>query len=171
MTAFGQALPELGGSSFAMSQHVPTIRKRTLSRPRDLAMPAARMVLVRYSRFVGLMKMALPAIAAALLGLIVVWPKVAPRDEAFQIAFANFNIKAVDTLSMTKPRYFGTDDKNLPFTVTADIATQVDPQTQVVALGKSGRRLEPQGRRRHGAQFRCRILPAKGRNAGPDGPC
>jgi lipopolysaccharide export system protein LptC len=106
------------------------------SRPRDLVAPAARMVHARYSRFVGLMKVALPAIAAALLGLIVVWPKVAPRDEAFQLAFANFNLKAVDTLSMTKPRYFGTDNQNLPFTLTADTATQVDPQTQAVALEK-----------------------------------
>ncbi|MDR3439542.1 LPS export ABC transporter periplasmic protein LptC [Telmatospirillum sp.] len=105
-----------------------------LSRPRNLVGPAARLMQARYSRFVGLMKMALPAIAAALLGLVVVWPKVAPRDHAFQIAFANFNLKAVDTLSMTKPRYFGTDDKNLPFTVTADTATQVDAQTQAVAL-------------------------------------
>jgi lipopolysaccharide export system protein LptC len=116
-----------------MSQRIAAIPK-VLSRPRDLVAPAARLVHARYSRFVGLMKMALPAIAAALLGLVVVWPKVAPRDEAFQLAFANFNLKAVDTLSMTKPRYFGTDDKNLPFTLTADTATQADPKTQAIAL-------------------------------------
>lgn len=116
-----------------MSKPIAAIPK-SFSRPRDLVGPATRLVQARYSRFVGLMKMALPAIAAALLGLIFVWPKVAPRDEAFQLAFANFNPKTVDTLSMTKPRYFGTDDKNLPFTVTADTATQVDSQTQAVAL-------------------------------------
>lgn len=109
---------------------------KTLSRPRTLVGPAARLMQARYTRFVGLMKMALPAIAAALLGLIFVWPKVAPRDEAFQIAFANFNVKTIDTLSMVKPRYFGTDDKNLPFTVTADSATQVDQQNTAVALEK-----------------------------------
>lgn len=114
----------------------PNPVSKPLPRPRDLVGPAARLVQVRYTRFVGLMKMALPAIAAALLGLIFVWPKVAPRDEAFQVAFANFNMKAVDTLSMTKPRYFGTDDKNLPFTLTADTATQVDPQNMAVALEK-----------------------------------
>lgn len=107
-----------------------------LPSPRKLVGPAARMMQARYSRFVGLMKMALPAVAAALLGLVVVWPKVAPRDQAFQIAFANFNIKAVDTSSMVQPRYFGTDDKNLPFSVTADTATQVDPVSQSVALEK-----------------------------------
>ncbi|PKU23426.1 LPS export ABC transporter periplasmic protein LptC [Telmatospirillum siberiense] len=118
-----------------MSPRATPISK-TLSRPRDLVGPAARLLQARYSRFVGLMKMALPAIAAALLGLIFVWPKLAPRDEAFQVAFANFNMKAVDTLSMAKPRYFGTDDKNLPFTLTADTATQVDQQNMAVALEK-----------------------------------
>jgi lipopolysaccharide export system protein LptC len=91
-------------------------------------------VRVGYSRFVALMRVALPAMAAALLGLIVAWPRVAPRDHAFQIAFANFDAKKVDTLSMINPHYYGTDDKNLPYTVTADVGTQVDRDTQAVAL-------------------------------------
>lgn len=95
---------------------------------------AVRSVLARYSRFVGLMKVMLPAIAAALLGLVVVWPKLAPRDSAFRDAFAGFNMKTVDTLSMQNPRYYGTDNKNLPFAVTATLATQVDQQNMVVSL-------------------------------------
>jgi lipopolysaccharide export system protein LptC len=91
-------------------------------------------VLTGYSRFVGLMKLALPATAAALLGLLIVWPRLAPRDEEFQIAFANFNAKGIDTQSMVNPRYFGTDDKNQPFTVTAEIGTQVDQEAQAVSL-------------------------------------
>jgi lipopolysaccharide export system protein LptC len=93
-------------------------------------------VLTGYSRFVGLMKLALPATAVALLGLIMAWPRLAPRDEQFQMAFANFNAKSIDTQSMVNPRYYGTDDKNLPFTVTAEIGTQVDPETQAVSLDK-----------------------------------
>jgi len=87
-----------------------------------------------YSRFVGLMKLALPAIAVALLGLIVVWPKLAPRDEEFQVAFANFNAKSVDTQSMANPRYFGTDDKNQPYSVAADVSTEVDAEAQSFSL-------------------------------------
>ncbi len=113
-----------------------TSNGRTTSRRRRLGHGAGLAVLTGYSRFVGLMKVVLPATAAALLGLVVVWPKLAPRDAAFKLAFANFNLKSVDTLSMTKPRYFGTDDKNLPYTVTAKVGTQVDPQTFVVALEK-----------------------------------
>lgn len=91
-------------------------------------------MLTGYSRFVGLMKLALPATAVAILGIIMAWPRLAPRDEEFQVAFANFNAKAIDTQSMINPRYFGTDEKNLPYTVTADIGTQIDEQEQMVQL-------------------------------------
>lgn len=93
-----------------------------------------RSMLARYSRFVGLMKIALPAVAAALLGLVVIWPKVAPRDDVFRAAFANFNIKSVDTQSMQNPHYYGTDNQNTPFSVTANYASQVDVQNNVMSL-------------------------------------
>jgi lipopolysaccharide export system protein LptC len=93
-------------------------------------------VLTGYSRFVGLMKLALPATAVALLGLIVAWPRLMPQDKQFKVAFANFNAKGVDTQSVINPRYYGTDDKNLPFTVTAEVGTQVDQELQAVSLDK-----------------------------------
>lgn len=94
----------------------------------------ARPAPARYSRFVGMMKIALPSAAAALLGLVVIWPKVAPRDSVFRHAFANFNIKAIDTQSMQNPHYYGTDNQNVPFSVTANYATQVDVQNNVLSL-------------------------------------
>ena len=93
-------------------------------------------MLTGYSRFVGMMKLALPATAVAILGVIVAWPRLAPRDEQFQVAFANFNAKSVDTQSMVNPRYYGTDDKNQPFTLTAEIGTQIDQQAQQIQLEK-----------------------------------
>ncbi|HVI52756.1 MAG TPA: LPS export ABC transporter periplasmic protein LptC [Candidatus Sulfotelmatobacter sp.] len=93
-----------------------------------------RTMLVRYTRFVSLMKMLLPAIAAALLGLVVIWPKIAPRDTVFREAFANFNIKTIDTQSMQNPHYYGTDNRNMPFSVTANYASQVDLQNNVMSL-------------------------------------
>src|ERR1700748_2408346 len=91
-------------------------------------------MLTGYSRFVGMMKLALPATAVAILGIVAAWPRLAPRDEQFQVAFAGFNAKNVDTQSMVNPRYYGTDDKNQPFTLTADIGTQIDQQAQLVQL-------------------------------------
>jgi lipopolysaccharide export system protein LptC len=94
-------------------------------------------MLTGYSRFVGMMKLALPATAVALLGLLIVWPKLAPRDEEFRVAFANFKAtQGIDTQSMVNPRYFGTDDKNQPFTVTAELGTQVDQELQAVSMDR-----------------------------------
>jgi len=91
-------------------------------------------MLTGYSRFVGMMKLALPATAVAILGIIAAWPRLAPRDEQFKVAFANFNAKSVDTQSMVNPRYYGTDDKNQPYTLTAEIGTQIDQQLQQFQL-------------------------------------
>jgi lipopolysaccharide export system protein LptC len=117
-------LPFDRGRGGRRSWHVSQQRRRA----------AGLWMLTGYSRFVRLMKLALPATAVALLGLIVAWPRLAPRDGQFEVAFANFNAKSIDTQSMINPRYFGTDDKNLPFTVTAAIGTQVDQEAQAVTL-------------------------------------
>ena len=90
----------------------------------------------RYSRFVGLMKIILPAVAAALLGLVVVWPRISPHRERTAVDFSQPDAARVDTLSIRNPKYYGTDQKNVPFTVTADIATQLDPESLVVTLEK-----------------------------------
>jgi len=105
--------------------------------PPRRARAVARALRPRYSRFVGLMKVLLPAAAAALLGLIVVWPRIAPTHrERIPVSFLQSDAARVDTLSIRNPRYYGTDDKNLPFTITADVATQLDPQNSVVTLEK-----------------------------------
>jgi lipopolysaccharide export system protein LptC len=96
--------------------------------------PAPRALRPRYSRFVGLMKVVLPAVAAALLGLLVVWPRLSPQRQAPTVAFSQPDEARVDNLSVHNPKYYGTDEKNLPFTVTADVATQLDPKNMVVTL-------------------------------------
>ena len=115
----------LGGGPNSRRWHVTQRRRQ-----------AGLWMLTGYSRFVGLMKLALPATAVAILGLIMAWPRLAPREEEFQVAFANFNAKSIDTQSVVNPRYYGTDDKNLPYTLTADIGTQIDQQEQMVQLEK-----------------------------------
>jgi len=105
------------------------------SGPVRRAPPAPRALRPRYSRFVGLMKVMLPAVAASLLGLLVVWPSLSPAHrERLAAGQPRVDAARFDTLSIRNPRYYGTDDKNLPFTVTADVATQLDPQNLVVTL-------------------------------------
>ncbi len=95
-----------------------------------LALPAYR----RYSRFVRLMKVLLPSLAAVLLVLVVIWPRLAMHDDRFSIGFAKLSPEAVQTLSMINARYFGVDQNNHPYTVTADVATQEDSQTGIIDL-------------------------------------
>jgi lipopolysaccharide export system protein LptC len=77
-----------------------------------------------YSLFVTTMKVALPALAAALVLLLVVWPQVAPEGNHFRIGVADLQPEQAKNLSMVNPRFRGRDDKSRPYTVVADVATQ-----------------------------------------------
>jgi lipopolysaccharide export system protein LptC len=79
--------------------------------------PVAESV-AQYSRFVRVMKIALPSAAGFLLLLIVVLPFLRQENERFRIGTSLVKEDAT-TLSMTNARYFGTDDKGQPFNVTA----------------------------------------------------
>ena len=61
----------------------------------------------RHSRFVGTMKVLLPALAAALIGIVVVWPGAFDRDQMLQISFAALRRGEAEALTMERPRYQG----------------------------------------------------------------
>lgn len=87
-----------------------------------------------YSRFVGIMKIVLPSIAAVLLLLLVVWPHLSSLDDRFHIGFAKISPDQVQALTMVNARYFGVDERNQPFTVTADSASEEDPKAGIIVL-------------------------------------
>lgn len=109
-------------------KHKPR-RKRRLLTARQGEGP-----LVRYSRFVGWMQIVLPSLAAVLLALVLAWPKLMQDDDRFQIGFAKLSPKEVETLSMVNSRYFGVDQANRPFAVSADLAVQQPGDADLVAL-------------------------------------
>ncbi|MEO0035132.1 MAG: hypothetical protein RLZZ501_1155 [Pseudomonadota bacterium] len=86
--------------------------------------PAPAGPFARYSRFVGIMKVVLPALAAVLLGLVVVWPKLTLEHEGFQIGFAKMPLKEVDTLAMRNAQYYGLNQANRPYALSAEVAVQ-----------------------------------------------
>lgn len=90
----------------------------------------------RYSRFVRVMKILLPSLAAVLLGLVVAWPRLAVEDERFHVGWANLSPKSVESLAMVNARYFGIDESNHPFTITSKKAVQVDSQSGIVELAE-----------------------------------
>ncbi len=104
-------------------------RKRWLLKARQGEGPLAR-----YSRFVGWMQIVMPSLAAVLLALVLAWPKLMQDDDRFQVGFAKLSPKEVETLSMVNSRYFGVDQANRPFAVSADLAVQQPGNADLVTL-------------------------------------
>jgi len=109
-----------------------TGQARLLQRLRERHSPLA--VHHHYSRFVRVMKLLLPSLAVVLLGLTLAWPRMGLDEEHFRIGFAALNPKAVQSLAMVNARYFGLDENNRPFTVTADVARQQDGHPEIIDL-------------------------------------
>ncbi|MDA1100951.1 MAG: LPS export ABC transporter periplasmic protein LptC [Proteobacteria bacterium] len=84
---------------------------------------------LRYSRFVGLMKLLLPVLALGLVGAVVIWPNEFSPTTGFHLSYAANEDGDAAELAMLQPRYLGTDARNRPFVVTADRAIQ-DPNDQ-----------------------------------------
>ena len=85
----------------------------------------------RYSRFVDIMKIALPLAAFAIL-VIVVLTSVMSRDPS-NLVLEFPNISALkDDLYMLKPKITGFDAKNRPYMLTAETAVQDRSDTDLV---------------------------------------
>lgn len=87
-----------------------------------------------YSRFVGLMKRGLPALAASLAVVVLAWPGVLTRKEGFQLSFSGLRGLGEEELTMLNPRFMGVDRKGQPFVVTADSANQDPADARRVTL-------------------------------------
>lgn len=87
-----------------------------------------------YSRFVRAMKFILPVTALVLIGLVAFWPQLMREDRSFRLGFTDLSLSGVEDPSMVNVRYVGTDKEDRPFTVTADLARNLDTVGAVVGL-------------------------------------
>ena len=87
----------------------------------------------RYSGFVGLMRYLLPAMAAALLGLVVAWPLVSDGEEGIHVPLTD-DPEMDGRLTMVNASYQGTDGKDRPFTVKGEEAYQPESDSPIVHL-------------------------------------
>jgi lipopolysaccharide export system protein LptC len=78
----------------------------------------------RYSRFVYLTKLVLPAAACALLLLVAAWPRLEAVFETVHFDMPRIDLSEARDLHMAKARYTGIDRQERPFTITADVARQ-----------------------------------------------
>lgn len=88
---------------------------------------------VRRSRFVGMMKWALPISAVAMLALVAIWPGGMPTTPPMELSFANGGKLSLDP-GMVKARYVGVDDKSRPFVVTAERARPAAGDDEIILL-------------------------------------
>lgn len=88
----------------------------------------------RYSRFVGVMKIALLLIGLGLVVLVVVWSQRGKIDEGADLGFSKIEQTDTRSVRMTNPRYVGSEDGQQPFEVTADAATQVGRSSEMIVL-------------------------------------
>ncbi len=113
--------PEAVAGVAAGATAEPKVRRDWTARTRDTAMHA-----LRYSRFVLLMKRVLPATAALVIAMVIIYALVPRQSDKLSLATKEIGILAND-LTMTKPRLTGADHKGNPFVVTAESAVQ-DPR-------------------------------------------
>lgn len=90
----------------------------------------------RHTRLVAVMKYALPLLAAGLVVMLALWSQIRIDEGRFRIGMTDVAPIEVDKLTMSNPRFEGIDDRNRPFTVTADEASQVKDNAEVVELSR-----------------------------------
>lgn len=103
---------------------------------RSSALPPLKKLGGRYSRFVQLMKLVLPSIALILAATVVILPQIQERAEGFRLGLSAINVTDASGQKLVNARYTGTDDKKQPYTVIADTAAPLDPQSNIIALDK-----------------------------------
>ncbi len=89
---------------------------------------------IHYSRFVRGMKILLPAIALVLIALVAVWPHLGSVETAFQIGYSKLSMVESGDPSAVNPRFVGTDKKKQIYTVTADLAKNLNEESPTIEL-------------------------------------
>jgi lipopolysaccharide export system protein LptC len=89
--------------------------------PAEMAAAAARRP-TRYSRFVVAMKVGLPMVALGLVGLLFIWPQVQVSNIRLSVGLASFKAAHPESPSMVNARFVGSDSRDQPFSITADLA-------------------------------------------------
>jgi lipopolysaccharide export system protein LptC len=109
----------------------------------------ARRRSVIHSQIVSLLKLLLPAVAVALVALVLLWPQLGPLDQRFGLKPVAVGMDDLENLRMVNPRYIGSDAQDQPYTITADQATQASGNADITDLTRpkgdialqSGRRM------------------------------
>ena len=95
-----------------------------------------RTPLIGYPAAMTALKIALPALAVALLVLVALWPQYLLVGGRFQLVADPSGEAVLDRLSMVNPHFRGSDSRNRPFTLTAERATQDQSDDNLMHLAR-----------------------------------
>lgn len=87
-----------------------------------------------YTRFVMVMKVVLPMLAAGLVVLLGVWSQLNLDQTRFRLGSTEIAPEQIESLSMVNARFDGIDDKNRPFSVTAELVSQAGENPDTINL-------------------------------------
>ena len=88
----------------------------------------------RHTRFVALMKVALPISAVAIVVLVVAWPYLTRQEEGFHLSISDIGVNPSKGMYMTNVRFFDSDDKGQPLSVTAKSVSQDNDDPDILRL-------------------------------------
>ena len=87
-----------------------------------------------YTRFVTVMKIALPMLAAGLVVLLAVWSQFNLQETRFTLGVTEVAPDQIESLNMVNARFDGIDEKNRPYSVTAELVTQAGESADTIEL-------------------------------------
>lgn len=87
-----------------------------------------------YTRFVTVMKVLLPLLAAGLVVMLAVWSQLNLDGTRFHLDATELAPDQIDSLTMVNARFDGVDEKNRPYSVTAEQVLQDAEDSNVVLL-------------------------------------
>ncbi|MDX1712062.1 MAG: LPS export ABC transporter periplasmic protein LptC [Rhodovibrionaceae bacterium] len=87
-----------------------------------------------YSLLVSFLKLLLPALAVALILLVVVWPQLDLSEEEFRVGVSRLEPQSGENVSMLNARFQGVDGKGQPYTLSADVASRRKTESNEVEL-------------------------------------
>ena len=90
--------------------------------------------IVRRTRAVRLVKLLLPAVAAALAGLLIVLPGLQDRGGDLQLNIAKPKDGELEKLHMENTVFYVTDDANRVNNFTADTIDETEPGSKLIKL-------------------------------------
>lgn len=110
----------------------PTRRRRIPSLRARPTVPDSGAI-ARRRLVVGVLKRALPLAALAALALTLAWPQITGSEDRMRVAYRKPAEGLSESARVLDPRYTGRDERDRPFTLTADRAEQA-PGSSIVEL-------------------------------------